>query len=384
MRVLLASSLGGVGHLTPLVMVGEAVRRLGGETLVLVPPSLTQAIERTDLRYVVGSEPPHVVVDEVWETVRAGPPNAVAGLIDRELFARHCAQAMLDPARDVADAWRPELVVREPCEYASAVVACERGIPQAQIAISLSALERGVLELTTPILERSCPGVAGAIGSAPYLTSFPASLDPSPWPDTRRFRPPAHGAAPLPDWWPGDGRPLVYLTFGTVTGHLREATAVFRTALDAVSGLTARVLLTVGRSFELGRLPSVPENTHVEQWISQADVLAEATLVVCHGGSGTTFGALAAGVPLVICPLFADQPTNGQMIETAGCGLAVGGRDGAPGLLRGLGPADVGPLRDAIQRVLDEPGYRRGAERVAAEIAEAAALDQVVEQLGVG
>jgi UDP:flavonoid glycosyltransferase YjiC (YdhE family) len=158
---------------------------------------------------------------------------------------------------------------------------------------------------------------------------------------------------------------------------------VFRTALEAVSELAARVLLTVGHAFDVGRLGSVPQNTHVESWVAQADVLAEAALVACHGGSGTTFGSLAAGVPLVMCPLFADQTANGQVIETAACGLVVGGQGSVTGHLRALGPADVGPLRDAIERVLNESAYRRAAERVAAEIAATAGLDQVVGQLGV-
>jgi hypothetical protein len=44
-------------------------------------------------------------------------------------------------------------------------------------------------------------------------------------------------------------------------------------------------------------------------------VLPHAALVVCHGGSGSTFGALAAGVPLVIWPLFADQFRNGRAVQ---------------------------------------------------------------------
>ena len=76
-----------------------------------------------------------------------------------------------------------------------------------QVGISLAAIERSVLEMVTPIIERARPGVAESIRAAPYLTSFPASLDPSPWPDTRRFRQPAPAAGALPDWWPRDDRP---------------------------------------------------------------------------------------------------------------------------------------------------------------------------------
>jgi len=49
-------------------------------------------------------------------------------------------------------------------------------------------------------------------------------------------------------------------------------------------------------------------HVHIARWVPQADVLRHARVVVCHGGSGTTLGALAAGVPLVVTPLFDDQP----------------------------------------------------------------------------
>ena len=106
MRVLLACSLGGSGHLRPVLSAARAVRRLGHQTVVLVPPSLVAEIEREDLPYAVGEEPPRAVIDETWDRVRTGPPEAVAGVIDRDLFANQCTQAMLAGARLFRDQWR--------------------------------------------------------------------------------------------------------------------------------------------------------------------------------------------------------------------------------------------------------------------------------------
>jgi UDP:flavonoid glycosyltransferase YjiC (YdhE family) len=381
MRVLLASSLGGMGHLEPVVAVGQALCRMRHDPMVLVPPSLQAAVERTGLPYAVGDQPPAAVVEEIWDRVRAGPDERVVGLIDRELFADQCTAAMLGAARTVCDTWKPRLVVRESCEYASAVVAREAGLAQVQVGLSLAELESGVLSMVEPIIGRYGAGVASAVRAAPYLTRFPESLDPSPWADTRRYRQPDRAARPLPAWWPSDDRPLLYLTFGSVLGHLPEAAAVYRTALDAVAAVSARVLLTVGRAFDLDRLGAVPENTRVEPWVAQADVFAQAALVVCHGGSGTTFGALAAGVPLVVCPLFADQPHNGRLVEAAGAGLQVNAHSDFAGALRSLGSADVTPLRAAIERVLIDPTYREAAERVALEMAEVPTLEEVLQDV---
>ena len=365
----------------PVVGVAQALGRLGHDPLVLVPPSLAEAASEAGVAVRVGGEPPRSVIDAVWERVRAGPPEAVVGLIDRELFADRGTEAMLPAARDLFDVWRPEMVVREPCEYATAVLAHGAGVAQLQIGVSQSAIELEVLEMVAGTIERYGAGVVAVIMAAPYLTSFPASLDPSAWPDTRRFRLQAPAWAPLTDWWPGDRRPLVYVTFGTVLGHLPESRAAYRSALDAVADLPARVLMTVGHAMDPASLVPVPSNTHIERWVFQGDVFREARLVVCHGGSGTTFGALAAGLPLVVCPLFADQTANARLVHEAGAGLAVFTNNDGAGGLRSLDSADVAALRRAIELVLAEPTYRQTAGRLAAEIAGTSTLEETLAQL---
>jgi UDP:flavonoid glycosyltransferase YjiC (YdhE family) len=342
---------------------------------------MAESARATGLEYRVGDEPPPAFVEEIWQRVRQGPPQAVAGLIDRELFADRCTAAMLPAARELRDAWRPELVVREPCEYASAVVAHEAGISQVQVGISLAALEARVQTMVAAIIERFAPGLAAAIESAPYLSSFPATLDPSPWPDTRRFCVTQAPRAFRLEWSPDVDEPLIYVSFGTVLGHLPEAIGVYRCALDAIAGLPARVLMTVGRATEVATLGPIPDNARVEQWVPQDAVLREAALVVCHGGSGTTFGALAAGVPVVICPLFADQPRNGEAIQRAGAGVVVPAGEPAQGALRSLGPQHVGPLRASIEEVLGEPTYRRAAVQIATEMANLPTLDELITRL---
>jgi UDP:flavonoid glycosyltransferase YjiC (YdhE family) len=182
----------------------------------------------------------------------------------------------------------------------------------------------------------------------------------------------------LPEWWPADDRPLLYVTFGSVLGHLPEAAQVYRTALDAIAEVPARVLLTVGHGFDATRISVVPDNARVESWVRQSDVLPQAAVVVCHGGSGTTFGALATGVPLVVCPLFVDQSHNGRLVEASGAGLLVRPQDDLAGALRALGPADVAPLRAAIERVLCERSYREAAERVGLEMASVPTLEEIL------
>jgi UDP:flavonoid glycosyltransferase YjiC (YdhE family) len=91
--------------------------------------------------------------------------------------------------------------------------------------------------------------------------------------------------------------------------------------------------------------------------------------VVCHGGSGSTLGALAAGVPLVVVPLFADQPLNARRVEAVGAGLVVR-------------PPDPTAIRAAVRRVLQEEPFRAAAERLAAELRSQPPTDAAVELLG--
>ena len=97
-----------------------------------------------------------------------------------------------------------------------------------------------------------------------------------------------------------------------------------------------------------------------ERWIPQAEVFAEADAMVGHGGFGTTMGALLAGVPQVVVPLFADQPYNAARVAALGAGVAT----------------DPAGVRAAVERVLAEPGFRAAAGRVALEAQALPSIDE--------
>ena len=147
------------------------------------------------------------------------------------------------------------------------------------------------------------------------------------------------------------------------------AGGVYGAALQAVDGLAARILLTTGDRGDPDGLGPLPANVHVERFVPQAEVLAHASAVVHHGGFGTTLGALAAGVPAVVVPLFADQPYNARRVEAVGAGLAVDIGGGA------------GALRDALERVLAEASFRDSAARVAAEMRALPTADEVLDRI---
>jgi UDP:flavonoid glycosyltransferase YjiC (YdhE family) len=358
-RVLFASTRG-AGHFNPLVPFVDAALRGGHEVMVAGPPPLAEAVERAGYPFWQGEAPPEELLGPVWARVPTLPPDEANAVVIGEIFGELNVAAMLPSLEEACERWRPDLVFREVGEFASAIAAERHGVPHARLAVFLAALEELAMELAGPALERRQAGIVERIRASPYLTLFPASLeDPqAPLPEVvHRFRDPAAGASSnrLPDWWPGDDRPLVYVSYGTVAGTLPGAAELYANVLAAAAELPARVLLTVGDETDLDTLGPAPANVRVERFVPQREVFGHASAVVSHGGSGTTLGALSAGLPLVVVPLFADQPDNARRVAAVGAGV--------------VSQPDPESLAAAIASVLREPAYATAAGAVAVEMA---------------
>jgi UDP:flavonoid glycosyltransferase YjiC (YdhE family) len=71
-----------------------------------------------------------------------------------------------------------------------------------------------------------------------------------------------------------------------------------------------------------------------------------------------------------VLPFFADQPYNARRVAQIGAGVALEG-----------GVAAAGELPRAIRALIEDPRYRRQAERVAAEVAALPPADDAVRVL---
>jgi len=94
------------------------------------------------------------------------------------------------------------------------------------------------------------------------------------------------------------------------------------------------------------------------RWVDYAHLFPRLSALVHHGGVGTTHAAVVHGVPQVIVPHGGDQGLQAVRAEAAGVGVHV-----PPG------QANVGRLRQAIERVLGDPGFRLHACDLAASFA---------------
>ncbi|WKY05323.1 hypothetical protein Q1695_005939 [Nippostrongylus brasiliensis] len=67
---------------------------------------------------------------------------------------------------------------------------------------------------------------------------------------------------------------------------------------------------------------SAVKNLILTKWMPQGDLLADnrTTLFVTHGGAGSLLESATHGKPLVVIPLFGDQPKNAKLVEKFGFG----------------------------------------------------------------
>ena len=364
MRILITSNRG-AGHIEPLVPFAHALLRAGDDVLVAAPEGVRTHVERAGLPFFAIADPP----DDERDAVMAGFPrltNDEQGVIMlRDVFADIYARASLPGVLRAVDRFAPDMILREPTEFAGLLAAERRGLPHGRIGIWAMENNTWSLPLVAPVLDahRARLGMpmdprGERILNSPVLTLFPEALeDPSDPGYALRFR--EQMPAPV------ECEPL-YVTYGSVLPGLPFFPEVFRATIDALDEVGVPALFTVGIEVEIAALGPVPEHVRIEPWVPQAAIMPNVRAMVGHGGSGTTRMALAAGVPSVIFPAFADQPRNAARVVGLGAGIALDSLDG---------------LASAIRRVLDEPSYREAAQRVADEVAALPPVDVAPDAL---
>ncbi|SFB37527.1 glycosyltransferase, MGT family [Nocardioides alpinus] len=373
MRVLCATTAN-VGHFGPLLPFARALAGSGHEVRVAAPASFAGAVVGAGFVHEPFADAPPELIGPVMARLPTLAFDEADDVVIREVFARIDAQAALPSLTATMERWRPDLVVRESAELASLAAAERAGVPHVHVCIGMhEVVSRFAAAIVDPLDELG--GLAGvpdgrmraAIASEAILSLVPEVLDRASGTevaDGDRFLRFSEPTQPVSDYrlpaWGDPEAPLVYATFGSVTGSLPPFAGVFREALDALADVRARVLMTVGRKVDPAALEPVPPNARVEQWCPQDAVLEHAAVMLGHGGFGTTMGALAAGVPQVVVPLFTfDQVVNGQHVAAVGAGITVE-----------KGPGSVASAAAHVPRLLGDPSYAAGARAIAAALVD--------------
>jgi UDP:flavonoid glycosyltransferase YjiC (YdhE family) len=396
MRVLVATTAG-AGHFAPLVPFARACAAAGHEVRVAAPGSFSRTVEQAGLDHVPLADASPEALGAAFARIPELTMRQANELVIGEVFGGLDAEAALPGLRRVVETWRPDVVLREPAEVASYVVAMESGLPYVEVNIGLDSFADEMMHLLEQPLEAlGCrPGTAG-LREAPRWTLLPASFDVDATVTTEgpvRFREPAGdpgGSEPLPRWWGDRDDPLVYVTFGSVAAGLGLFPQFYGDVLEVLGDVGVRVLMTLGEAGAPEELGLLPDNVHVERWWPQSQVMPHAEGIIGHGGFGTTMLALASGLPQVVVPLFsADQFANAARVEAVRVGVALqedGVADRRAGSMVPAGPAVLDRLPEAVLGVLHDAELRAGARAVAEEIAAlpgTAACVALLEELAV-
>lgn len=115
--------------------------------------------------------------------------------------------------------------------------------------------------------------------------------------------------------------------------------------------------LMVVRESEQAKLPQkfkeeTAEKGLVVSWCPQLEVLAHRAIgcFLTHGGWNSTLEALSLGVPMVVAPLWLDQPTNAKFVEDV-CRVGLRARADDKGIVREV-------LEDCIGKVMGSDGLK--------------------------
>jgi UDP:flavonoid glycosyltransferase YjiC (YdhE family) len=358
MRVLVvASPL--TGHLLPLVPLACALQDAGHEVVVgtsgdclrVCPPELTTADVAPGLR----------MVPLFLRFLTRHPRLAREGAAGRDeirtgaaLWAPVSAR-MAGGLRELADRFRPDLVVHEPLAGGAAAVAAYRGIP----LVLVDALLVDTPALFAAVLAAYRPGLPGP---TEILGTVPPSLVGGPRGRPMRFV----GFAPDRPFVetyaaPGD-RPRVLVSRSTAGDPRRDR--LMSTVAAAAAGTDLDVVLVRPDRWVTER--DLPPNVRTTDWLPFPQVLPAAAGIVHHGGAGTLLTALAAGVPQLVVRGSGDRRVNAEVVAARGAGIAADLSDLSPALL---------------ERLVGDASLTAAAREVAAEMAAMPHPTEVVPEL---
>jgi UDP:flavonoid glycosyltransferase YjiC (YdhE family) len=377
----LFSSLGALGHVYPMLPLARALRADGHEVRWACGAEMSPVINQAGIPTV-----PTAITDRTIEEGRRRvgrrqrqlatlSPEQRTDYLFSWMFGELLAPPMLRDLLPVVRSWRPHLVVHDQYEFAGPIAAAAIGAAHVTHSLGPMTPEHRVSSASERVSalweEAGCdPRPYGGFYDHLYIDIYPPSIQPVRGEHVGRRQllrpapyPPPDGGARLPAGLDINGdRPLIYVTFGTqLTGD-----RPLQFLIDVISSLEVRMLVTVGAHRNPASFGTQPPGVVIERFVPQAAVLPHADVVVSHAGSGTVLAALGAGLPQLCFPQNDDQPLNARAVSDGGAGLACE-----------IDAVDAPEVVQAMRRLLSEPQFAEGAERVAAEIADMPTTDKV-------
>jgi MGT family glycosyltransferase len=122
---------------------------------------------------------------------------------------------------------------------------------------------------------------------------------------------------PLPAWVGklDRKRPVVYINFGS-TAH-RD---LFRQVFADFANSSYQVIVATGGQIDPKDF-QIPANMYVEKFLPNEKIMERADLVIYHGGAGTAYQVMKAGVPSIVVATHLDQEYQGMATEAHQVGV---------------------------------------------------------------
>jgi len=383
-RWLFTSKTGSLGHLLPLLPLAQAAVEAGDDVAIASGADRRRDVEERGFRFFPAGLAIHDVPARMRSVARELTARGVSVPPDwgydfdhsmAEVFTTVHAPVMAADLEEVISEFGPDLVVCDVAEFGAPVAAAKAGLPCMSHGLGLPVPERVTREAArwaAPMWDElglAPPEDAGMYRTL-HLSVCPPTLDPGDgWPAARvqPIGPPRHVPAP-PDWLAAlPDRPTVYVTLCTAQG--REA-SLLPAVIEALASADVNVVVTVGADRDPAPVAAMADNVTAHSFVPQHDLLPSCSAVVCHGGSGTVLGALAAGVPVVLLPHMADHYYNADAVRRVGCGIALDDDE-----------RSRDRVRAAVNAALLDATLHRAVAAVQADIAQMPRPDAVVRRL---
>ena len=386
MRLLFAT-LPTAGAFHPQVPLARALQEAGHEVAFAVAQSYCSTIEAVGFRcFPAGYDFLGSNFDPVIATVRKLRGEASVATL-KDIFGAFLPPRMLPDLLAVARSWRPDVIVRDPMEFAGCMAAEVLDIPCAACG-PLFAFWRGAWhgapdEVAKPELDEL--RLANGLPFDPELHMLRRYLNlafmPPAFPDPALLPSPTvhfvrvtsfnqSGEETLPSWFTGlpDDRPTVHASLGTI---FHRTPGVLAAIIEGLRNEEINLIVVVGRDQEPAAFGPQPPNVYIERYIPHALLLPRCDVMITHCGFSSVMACLELGLPMVAVPLAGgDQPSNAA-------------RSVALGAARLVAPTERTPqnFRDSVMEVLREPKYRESAMRLQREIQSLPGPEYAVELL---
>jgi rhamnosyltransferase subunit B len=162
------------------------------------------------------------------------------------------------------------------------------------------------------------------------------------------------------------GPPPIVFTLGSSAVWVGRE--FFRESIDAAKQLGQRAVLLIGD--ERNHPGALPDNMIAVDYVSYESLMPRASVVVHHGGVGTTSHGLLAGVPTLIVPFAFDQSDNAERASRLGVSRTVyRNKYRAPRVAKELDkllhePAYAQKAREVSRQLKQENGPARAADLI--------------------